>query len=419
MQQRIDEWMGRIASLPRRRLLMLGAAGIALIAGAAVLSLSPHPRPGLHEFDAEISSQTRRATNRYRPTDAEWSNLTVEKVEQRSFVSERATEGKIALNDEHATPIFSPYSGRVMKLLVKAGDKVERGQPLFVISATDTVQSLNDLMAAVSAKNKAQAQLALLETVVKRDRALYEARAVPLRDLQKAENDLTATRNDDRAADAALEAARNRVRLLGHTDAEIDAFQQTGKIDAATAVTAPLAGTVVARKVGPGQFLNAGASDPVFVIGDLSTVWLSAYVREADAQNVHVGQPLSFTVTALPGRTFQARIDYVAAALDPATRRLQVRATVDNSDGMLKPEMFAAVEIFTRPENLVVAVPGSALIRDGGSVSVWLVRDDRTIELRRIKTGAVNGKLVQVTEGLSPGDRIVTGGSLFLDRAAS
>ncbi len=257
------------------------------------------PRPTTNNTD--ISSQTRRITNRYRPTQEEWTNLVVAQVEQRAFRADRTTEGKIALNDERATPIFSPYSGRVVKLLVKPGDKVERGQPLFVIEAADTVQSLNDLMTAASARNKAVSQLELVQTILKRNRDLYEAKAVPLRDLQKAENDLISAQNDIRASEAALAAARNRVLLLGRTDEEIAAFQQTGKINADTPVVAPLAGTVVARKVGPGQYLNAGASDPVFIVGDLSTVWLSAYVRETDAQSVRVGQTLDFTVTAHSG----------------------------------------------------------------------------------------------------------------------
>ena len=84
---------------------------------------------------------------------------------------------------------------------------------------------------------------------------------------------------------------------------------------------------------GPGQYVNAGASDPVYVIGDLSTVWLTAFVRETDAASVAVGQEITFNVLALPGRPLTARINYVATAIDPATRRLLVRATIDNKDG--------------------------------------------------------------------------------------
>jgi cobalt-zinc-cadmium efflux system membrane fusion protein len=165
--------------------------------------------------------------------------------------------------------------------------------------------------------------------------------------------------------------------------------------------------------------VNSGASDPVFVIGDLSTVWLIAFVRETDASRVSVGQEIAINVLALPGRTLTARINYVAAAIDPATRRLLVRATIDNKDGALKPEMFANVTIYSAGDHPALGVPKQALIYEGNQVRVWVAHEDKSIELRQIKTGLTNGDLVEVEGNLKPGERIVTKGSLFIDRAAS
>jgi cobalt-zinc-cadmium efflux system membrane fusion protein len=176
---------------------------------------------------------------------------------------------------------------------------------------------------------------------------------------------------------------------------------------------------VVQRKIGPGQYINSGASDPVFVIGDLSTVWLTAFVRETDASIVSVGQELAFNVLARPEHPLVARIDYVAAAIDPVTRRLLVRATVDNKDGLLKPEMFANVTIYSGGDHLAVGVPKQALIYEGDQVRVWVAHEDKSIELRQIKTGLTNGDLVEVDGNLKAGEQIVTRGSLFIDRAAS
>jgi membrane fusion protein, heavy metal efflux system len=175
----------------------------------------------------------------------------------------------------------------------------------------------------------------------------------------------------------------------------------------------------VQRKVGPGQYVSSGASDPVFVIGDLSTVWLTAFVRESDASKVSVGQEMAINVLALPGRTLSARINYVAAAIDTATRRLLVRATLDNKDGLLKPEMFANVTIYSPGDHPAVGVPKQALIYEGNQVRVWVAHEERSIELRHIKTGLTNGDLVEVEGNLKPGEQIVTKGSLFIDRAAS
>ncbi len=132
-----------------------------------------------------------------------------------------------------------------------------------------------------------------------------------------------------------------------------------------------------------------------------------------------MGQEVAFSVLALPGKTMTARINYVSAAIDPATRRLMVRATIDNPGGVLKPEMFANVTIYSAGERPAIGVPKQALIYEGDQVRVWVARDDKSIELRQIKVGLANGDLVEVKGNLSPGDRIVTKGSLFIDRAAS
>src|ERR1700687_4031912 len=139
-----------------------------------------------------------------------------------------------------------------------------------------------------------------------------------------------------------------------------------------------MAATLKQRKVGPCQFVSSGPSDPVFVIGDLSTVWLPAFVRETDASNVSVGQEIAFNVLALPGRPLTARINYVSAAIDPATRRLLVRATIDNKDGLLKPEMFANVTIYSAGDHPAVGVPEHALIYEGNQARVWVGHEDKT-----------------------------------------
>ncbi|MET0906968.1 MAG: efflux RND transporter periplasmic adaptor subunit, partial [Tardiphaga sp.] len=361
----------------------------------------------------------RKNPQRYAPSPSEWASLTVEPVTVKSFRSESVTEGKIAVDEDHSTPIFSPYAGRVTKLLAKPGDHVVQGQPLFVVEAADTVGAQNDFVAAVTAANKAKSQFDLATIQDKRAKDLFDGKAVPLKDYQQAQATLLQAQNDLRTANTALEASRNRLRILGLTEDAITAFQEKGRINPETTVFAPLAGTVVQRKVGPGQFISAGASDPVFVIGDLSSVWLTAFVRETEAASVQIGQEMTFTALALPGRIMTGRIDYVATALDPNTRRLLVRATLNNSKGLLKPEMFTTVTIYAPGEQPTVGVPKAALIYEGDQVRVWVANDDKTVELRTIKTGMTNAGLVEVIGNLRPGEKIITRGSLFIDRIAS
>src|ERR1700688_4127409 len=405
----------RLQMLSRRQLAV--AAAVLALVGAAVFGFM-HIGGG-KQGDSDVASQSRKGLQRSTPTPAEWASLTIEPVTERIFRAETVTEGKIAVDEDRSTPVFSPYAGRVTKLLVRPGDSVTQGQALFVIEAADTVQAQNDFIAAIAALNKAKSALDLAQIQDTRAKDLFEGKAVPLKDYQQSQANLIQAQNDMRSSQTALEATRNKLRILGFSEEAILAFQEKRSINPNTTIFSPIAGTVVQRKVGPGQYVNSGASDPVFVIGDLSTVWLTAFVRESDASKVSVGQEIAVNVLAFPGRTLTARIDYVAAAIDPATRRLLVRATIDNKDGQLKPEMFANVTLYSPGDHPAVGVPKQALIYEGNQVRVWVAHDDKSIELRDIKPGLTNGDLVEIEGNLKPGEQIGTKGSLFIDRAAS
>src|SRR5262249_50914969 len=208
------------------------------------------------------------------------------------------------------------------------------------------------------------------------------------------------------------------------TDEEKTKFNDTGAVSPHMTIYSPIGGTFIQRKVGPGQYVNTSsqntsASDPTFIIGDLSTVWLIAYVRESEAPNVKVGQALSFTDLAYPNRVFPATISFAATPLNTGRSRLLVRATIDNSRQLLRPEMFANVTILTGEGDTSLAVPREAIIYDGKSTHVWIARDDKSVERREIKIGLSNGPMIQVIDGLRDGENVVSRGSLFVDRAAA
>ena len=410
-----NELLKRLQMVSRQKWAV--AAALLALAGAAVYGFVPFA--GAKRGHSEVSSQSRKGLSRYTPSPAEWASLTIQPVTELAFRAEHVTEGKIAIDEDRSTPVFSPYAGRVTKVLARPGDSVVKGQPLFVIEAADNVQAQNDFIAAMAAMNKAKSALDLAQLQGTRAKDLFEGKAVPLKDYQQSQATLIQAENDMRSSQTAMEAARNKLRILGLTDEDIATFQEKRRINPETTIFAPIAGTVVQRKIGPGQYVNAGASDPVYVIGDLSTVWMTAFVRETDSANISVGQEVTFNVLALPGRTLPARLNYVATAIDPATRRLLVRATIDNKKGLLKPEMFANVTIYSANDHPAVGVPKQALIYEGDQVRIWVAREDKSIELRQIKPGLTNGDLVEVVGNLRPGEQIVTKGSLFIDRAAS
>jgi cobalt-zinc-cadmium efflux system membrane fusion protein len=304
-------------------------------------------------------------------------------------------------------------------VFIKAGDHVEKGAPLFRIDSTDLVQAQNDDIAAAAALAKARSQVNLLSAAYKRQQALLAIQGAAVKDVQQAQADLTGAENDQRSAEIALAATRDRLHILGITDGAIRVLEATRRTDPSLVIPAPLAGTITLRKLGPGQYVSGGASDPVVTVGDLKLVWLIANARESDAPLIHVGEKVRVTVTAYPGKVFNAVVSYVAPTVDPDTHRLPLRAEVQNDGDMLKPEMFANFTIDVAPQHMGVAVPEDAVVYDGESARVWVLQPDGSLAGKPITIGTTNGGLVEALSGVAAGDKIVTKGSIFIDRAAS
>ena len=208
---------------------MAFAAALLALAGAVYYGVTH--LGGTPPRSSEISSQSRKGSGRYTPTPAEWASLTVEPVTEHNFRAEHVTEGKIAVDEDRSTPVFSPYAGRVVQLLAKPGDNVTQGQPLFVIEAADTVQAQNDFITAMTGLNKAKSALDLAQLQDTRAKDLFEGKAVPLKDYQQSQATLIQAQNDMRSSQTALEAARNKLQILGFSDEAIAAFQEKGRID--------------------------------------------------------------------------------------------------------------------------------------------------------------------------------------------
>ncbi len=393
-------------------------SGLAMLVALAFVVA---PNVGSYFAAHEEKATSALAPGTFRPTDAQWGSLNVAQVQRMTFRAERVTDGKIANDDDTTTPVFSPYSGRVTKLFVKAGDQVSKGDPLVAVAAAEFVQGQNDLISAVAALNTARSQVKLTTINEKRQHELFEAKAGALKDWQQAQADLESAKNNLRTAEIALAAVQNRLHILGKGDDEIKVLEDAQKMGAEAIVTAPISGTVIQRQVGLGQYINSasnGASGPVFSIGNLSTVWLLANVRETDAPLIRLGEPVEVHVLAYPGRVFNARLTYIAPSVDPNTHRLAVRAEVVNPNGALKPEMFASFSIITGDDLAAPAVPEDAVVYEGETARVWVAHDGKSLVLRQIQVGRISEGEVEVLAGLDPGEKVVTSGTLFIDRAA-
>jgi cobalt-zinc-cadmium efflux system membrane fusion protein len=403
-------------AMPARRQLAIVA--VMAVVSIAALGLG---NAGMHIFSESsgaAAEPTAPPPGTFRPTAAQLANLKSAPVVKMSFRTEQLTDGKIALNNDKTTPVFSPYSGRVTRVIANLGDNVKQGDRLLAIEATEFAQGQNDLVSAAGALNTATSQLHLTQNNEQRKHGLYDVKAGSLQDWQQSQADLITAKNSFRSAETALAMVRNRLRILGKTDAEIGALESAQRMDPIAYVLAPISGTVTDRQVGPGQYLQSGASTPVYSIGNLSTVWLVANVREVAAPLMRKGAPVEVRVLAYPGRVFKAKLTYVAPSIDPNSRRLTVRAEIENADGALKPEMFASFSISVGGESEAPAVPQRAIVYEGDGARVWVMQQGNSIGLRQIRTGRISNGMVEVLAGLTPGERVVTAGALFIDRAA-
>jgi membrane fusion protein, heavy metal efflux system len=362
----------------------------------------------------------------FKATDRQWASLRLQKIEDQVFQDAAVTDGKIAIDDELVTPVFSPYSGRVTKLTARPGDNVARGDPLYSIEANELAQGQNDLISAAATLRTAKAQLVLAETNEKRQHSLFQAQGAALKDWQQSQVDLATAQGGMTSASIALAAVHNRLRIMGKSDADIAAIETASDflhVEADTPVRAPIAGTVTQRTIGLGQNIvsaASGASSPVFLIGDLSKVWLVGNAREEDAPLLHKGDPVEVTVLAYPGRVFKAKLTYVSAAIDPNTHRLPVRAEVENPKGDLKPEMLANFRIVTGGDASAPAVPERAVVYEGTTAHLWVADPkEKKLGIRQVKLGRIKSGMVEVVDGLKAGESVIVSGAVFIDRAAA
>jgi cobalt-zinc-cadmium efflux system membrane fusion protein len=153
----------------------------------------------------------------------------------------------------------------------------------------------------------------------------------------------------------------------------------------------------------------------MFSVGDLSSMWLIANVAEIDIPLVKVGQEVAVRVMAYPDEVFRARITYVGASVDPAVRRLTVRAEIPNPDGKLKPDMFASVRILTGAPAQSASVPTSAIVREGdGTMTAWVTTDGKRLVKRAVKVGLQQDEFAQIVDGLQAWELVATESALFL-----
>jgi cobalt-zinc-cadmium efflux system membrane fusion protein len=398
-------------------LLALGARKVLLTSQTIFASLQGETK-GVSDIQSPVPTTADAETSSVHISGQQTQHITLAAVGMKGFREEKIATGKIAFNEEFMTPVFSPYAGRVIRVIAKPGDVVKPISPLLELYTPDLIQAQSDLIGnATSTLAKAKNALRLARHNEERQHQLYSEKAAALKDWQQAQADLQNAKSDVRAAEAALLAARDKLRAFGKSETDIARIEQ-GHADRVVTVTSPLAGTITTPKVGPGRFIRQDNPDPLFIIADLSQMWMLANVYESDVPWIKVGQPVEVRVMAYPEEVFKATITYIGAAVDPATHRVDVRAVVDNRAQKLKPEMFATFRIITNVDLQYPAVPLSAVVRDGDKASVWVAQPEHQYVQREVKLGLKQNGYVQILSGLQPGEQIATEGGLLLGSMA-
>jgi cobalt-zinc-cadmium efflux system membrane fusion protein len=350
----------------------------------------------------------------FRPTATQWASLSLARADTRDFAQAVVSDGTVAVDDELTTPVLSPYTGRIVRVFVSAGARVRQGAPLFTIAGSELVQVHADLTSALATRTATTLAYNTAAINAARQARLLSGGAAAARDAQQAQVDLANARSALASAEANLGAVRGRLTILG-------APGDGGGPNGEATVRAPIAGTVITRAVAQGQLVQSaatGATAPLLTLSDLGRVWLSANLREADAPLVHPGDRIEARVAGLGARVFRGRIDTVGVTVDPATRRVTARATVDNAGGLLRPGMFAQMRLAGAATQEHPAIPEDAVIYEGETAHVWVAHDDHSLEVRQISAGRSENGRVEVLAGLKPGEQVVTSGAVFIDRAA-
>ncbi len=342
--------------------------------------------------------------------------LVVAPAAEFRFSQQRLAIGQIAFNEDASTVVVAPFSGRVIKVLAGIGQDVKRGAPLFEIESPEVSQAHTDLIGAALNVDKSNAQMTLARRVLDRQTGLLAERATSQREVDQARNDMAAAELDLKTAQGALLGARNKLRVLtGLSEKALATIQEQRIVSGLLTVSAPIDGTVVARKIGPGQFVRSDSGEALYTISDLSTMWMKASVPENEVRFVRVGHDVEVRLNAMPDRVFKARIAALGASSDSVTHRVVVRSEIDNADGALRPEMFASFRIFTGDPTPALAVPIEALIREASRAFVWVEDQPLTYRRRRVVAGAEQDGRVEIREGLQAGERVVGKGAIFVD----
>jgi membrane fusion protein, heavy metal efflux system len=321
-------------------------------------------------------------------------------VDYGGMQQDLSLSGKIAYGEDRYSKISSPLQGRVVEVRAHLGDRVKAGAVLLVIDSPDIAQAYSEYV-----KEDSDLQYATRSHELAKD--LYSNKALPLKDLKQAENELVKARAEFRRAKERLLSLRVPAEELNKP---LDKQQITSRFE----MKSPLTGIVVERVVTPGQSVGGDANQVLFTVADLDMLQVVADVYERDLALVKEGQFAKVKVEAYPEVDFPATVASVGDVVDPASRTIKLRAWVNNQDHRLKPEMFARLHIQVGDATKILVVPKEAVLESDGKQFVFVVEEPNRYVRHEVKVSNFTPDQMRVLEGLTPGQRIVTKGAVLI-----
>ena len=299
--------------------------------------------------------------------------------------------GKLGYDETRTARISSPISGRVVGKIAALGDKVEVGDVLAELDSPELGQAQSDYANAL-------ADVSLAERAYQRVKNLYDQGVTPRKDFEQAQDVLTRARSE-------ADRARLKLANLGVRD---------DRRDDRFALHSPIAGIITERNINPGFEVRPDLPNSLFVVSDLSRLWLLMDVFEKDIGLIHVGEQVSLSVPAFPGERFSAGIEYISQVVDETSRTVKVRCVLPNTDGKLLPAMYASVEVQSDPNDQSIVVPLNALFTEGESDWLFIAKGDGHYQKRSVKVGLRLKDKAVIQDGVKPGERLVVDGALLL-----
>ncbi len=337
------------------------------------------------------------------------ANIKILEVERRPLKEWLEAAGVVEPDLNQVARVRSLGRGIVRRVLVRPGDAVEAGQPLFEYDNIELGELLGEYKALLSQKKKLEARVRLTEQSVDRARGLVAAQALAQKELEIRIAEQREAQAELEAHAENLNAVDGKLALFGMSP---DRWTLSGGSSSVSSVKAPQSGVILDFQIAPGEVL--ATDQEVMTIANLGHVWVIASVYERDLGRVKTGQTAEISFVTFPDRTFSGRITQVAQRLDPETRTAKVRVEVENRDKQLRLEMFGAVRLPTQDPRIVPAIPETALQQVDGKNAVFVQTKAHEFQRREVELGHKADGWVEVTHGLKPGERVVTQGSFYL-----